>query len=211
MPSGYISGPFYDPTRESSLGRQPLLYLVANQSDVIPADGCACQLPAHRIPVYMPDLPQVAGSTTGGVENFTRNVQAGDAFRAGDVLATFDLSPTYKVTVPAGASSTALTVTPASGAPPVSTVSVTSLLVPLTAVKGGYLSGPLAGLNSPPAVGKPIAYLVATPGEVLPAGADSAAPNATPVKMAQFGDGTSSGDSDERQPRKAAWCQHQPG
>jgi len=199
MPSGYISGPFYDPTKGSPQGRQPLLYLVANKGDALPADGCACQLPSHRIPIYLPGLPQVAGSSTGGVENFSFKVSPGDAFGGGDTVATFDI-PTVKVTIPAPASgtpnaptSTTLTVTPNSAAPTVSTAAVTAMFLPLNAPRSGYLSGPLAGPNSPPAVGKPVAYLVATPADVLAPDADTPPANATPIKMVQFGGGTSAG------------------
>lgn len=200
MPSGYISGPFYNPDRQTDQAdtNPPLLYLVASKGDVLPADGCACQLPAHRMPIFMPSLPQVAGSNTG-LENFSFKVSPGDAFRSGDKVATFDI-PTVKVTIPAPTSaapnaptSTTLTVVPNSGAPTVSTVAVTAMFLPLNAKKSGYLSGPLAAPNSPPAVGKAVAYLVATPADVLPPDADSPPANATPIKMVQFGDGTSAG------------------
>ncbi len=48
----------------------------------------------------------------------------------------------------------------------------------------GYLSGPLAPVDSTVPVGEPIAYLVATPEEVLPADADHAPGGGVPVSTA---------------------------
>lgn len=100
-----------------------------------------------------------------------------------------------QVPIPAGQSSTTLTVTPAAGGAnqAVKTVTVDSITLPLSAPVNtpatAYLSGPLL---KPSSVGQPIAYLVSADTDVVAADGclcDLPA-DAVPVPLPQFGSGS---------------------
>lgn len=137
------------------------------------------------------------GTFTFSRSGDTTNALTFDISLAGTAVNGTDYAtlPT-QVTIPAGQSSTTLTVTPAvsSANQAVKAVTVDSITLPLPAPSNtpatAYLSGPLL---KPSSVGKPIAYLVTSNTEVVAADGclcDLPA-DAVPVPLPQYGSGSS--------------------